>query len=41
MFSKAELCSGNQLIGLFFSAFLSNGLKAAAVCANFGIYPVR
>ena len=26
MFLKAELCSGNQLIGLFFSAFLSNSL---------------
>ena len=37
MFLKAELCYGNQLIGLFFSAFLSNGLKAAAVRAKFGM----
>ena len=41
MFLKAELCSGNQLTGLLFSAFLSNGLKTAAVCAKFGIYLVR
>ena len=41
MFLKADLCSGNQLIGLFFSAFLSNGRKAAAFCAKFGRYLVR
>ena len=41
MFLKAELCSGSQLIGLFFSAFFKSGRCAAAVCAKFGMYLVR
>ena len=38
MFSNDVLCSGFQLIGLFFSVFFNSGLSAAAVCAKFGIY---
>ena len=41
MFLKAKLCSGNQLIGLFFSVFFKSGRRAAAVCAKFGMYLVR
>ena len=40
MFLKVVLCSGDQSSG-FFSVFLSSGPRAAAVCANFGIYCVR
>ena len=41
MFVKAVLCSVDQSSDLFFSVFFSSGRKAAAVCANFGIYRVR
>ena len=41
MFSNDVLCSGFQLIGLFFSVFFNSGRNAAAVCAKFGIYLVR
>ena len=37
MFSNDVLCSGFQLIGLFFSVFFNSGLNAAAVCAKLGI----
>ena len=41
MFLNVVLCSVDQSGGLFFSVFFSNGRRAAAVCANFGIYRVR
>ena len=41
MFLQVVLCSCDQSSGLFFSVFFSSGRKAAAVCANFGIYRVR
>ena len=41
MFLNAVLCSVDHSNGLFFSVFFSYGRKAAAVCANLGMYRVR